>query len=254
MTARGSTVVAAAQDALVTLWKGSDSPQEVRSSSNTFTDVIAGVSFTVSTVEAEPVTVTVGRDDAALTKLGSDLVVNITTVLSEIASRTKPTTTKSGGRDVVTGGILSADSATRQARQSIQSALSMPVGGASVGSVGFVLSKDGTVSFDEKVFAAALAADPARVQRVVTEVAGRMESIGTAMSHPVSGSLTTKIQGQQSYARSLSQQVDNWDTRLALRRTTLERTYSALEVSMSKLNAQSSWLSSQISQMNANTN
>ncbi len=255
-TGPGNTVVTAARNAVITLWKGvAGAEQAVTSATNTFSDVVAGVGFTVSKVESDPVTVTVARDDAALRKLGSDLVTNIATVLSEITSRTKSTTTKSSdGRDVITGGALSADSATRQAKQTVLSAASLPVGNVSPSAVGFVLAKDGTISFDEAKFSAAMAADPVGTQKIVTTIAERVETAAKGLSDPTSGSLSLKIQGQQSYVKNLSDQVDNWDTRLALRRTTLERTYSSLEVSLSNINAQASWLTSQLESLSASSN
>lgn len=253
----GSAVVTTAQDALVTLWKGTDAAAPVTSSTNTFKDIVAGVSFTVSALETDPlkpVTVVVGRDEAALKKLGSVLVTNIATVLAEITSRTKPTTTTSSdGRQVVSGGILSADSATRQAQQSVLSAASTPVAGASPATIGLVLGKDGTVTFDETKFSAALAADPANVQKVLTAIATRVETVAKGLSDPTTGSLTLKIQGQQSYVKNLSEQVGSWDSRLALRRTTLERTYASLEVSLSKINSQANWLSSQLESLSASS-
>lgn len=252
----GSAVVSTAKDAKITLWSGTDAAAPVTSPTNTFTDIVAGVSFTVSAVETDPlkpVTVTVGRDDAALKKLGSDLVTNLSTVLAEVTSRTKSTTTTSSdGRQVITGGVLSGDSATRQVQQSILSAASFPVGTASPSSVGIVLGKDGTISFDESKFTAAMAADPATTQKVLTEIAARVEKAAKNLSDPTVGSLSLKIQGQQSYVKNLSEQVDSWDNRLALRRTTLERTYTALEVSLSKINAQANWLTSQLESLNAN--
>jgi len=44
----------------------------------------------------------------------------------------------------------------------------------------------------------------------------------------------------------LNEQVASWDVRLDLRKTALERQWSALEVSLSKLQSQSSWLSGQL--------
>ena len=53
----GNTVVSAAKDAAITLWKGiAGAEQAVTSATNTFADVVAGVSFTVSRVETDPVT------------------------------------------------------------------------------------------------------------------------------------------------------------------------------------------------------
>jgi flagellar hook-associated protein 2 len=45
---------------------------------------------------------------------------------------------------------------------------------------------------------------------------------------------------------SLQDQIDNWDTRLALKKSTLEAQYTALETTMQSLNSQSSYLTSQI--------
>ena len=118
---------------------------------------------------------------------------NLSTVLSEIASRTKPSTTTSDGRQVTSGGVLSADSATRQAKQSILSAATMPVGGASPATVGFVLGKDGTVTFDEAKFSAAMAADPTGTQNIVTAIAGRIEAAATTLSDPTTGTLSLRF-------------------------------------------------------------
>ncbi len=249
----GGTVITSAADAAVTLWKGvTGAQQTVTSATNTFADVLPGVSFTVLKAEADPVTLTVGRDDAAVKKLASDLATNLSTVLSEITSRTKSTTTRSSdGRSLLTGGVLSGDSAVRSGHQAIVSAASQPVDGTSPSTVGLVLGRDGTVSFDEAKFTAALTADPAKVQAVIAGVAERLQTVAKGLSDSTTGSLSQKIQGQQSYVKTLNAQVDSWDNRLALRRTTLERTYSAMEVSLSNLNAQAGYLSSQLQSLNA---
>ena len=46
--------------------------------------------------------------------------------------------------------------------------------------------------------------------------------------------------------------IANWDLRLAQRRTTLERQYSALEVALGQLQSQSTWLASQLSSLTTN--
>jgi flagellar hook-associated protein 2 len=51
--------------------------------------------------------------------------------------------------------------------------------------------------------------------------------------------------------KDLGSQIDNWDLRLNSRRSTLERTYSALEVQLSNMNAQSAWLTAQVESLNA---
>ena len=104
-------------------------------------------------------------------------------------------------------------------KQSVLSAATLPVGNVSPSTVGIVLAKDGTVSFDGAKFSAAMAADPVGTQKIVSDDrrAGRGGREGSV--RPDDGSLSLKIQGQQSFVKNLSDQVDNWDTRLALRRT-----------------------------------
>jgi len=248
------TEVRAASDARITLFAGSPAEQALTSSSNTFTGLMSGVDVTVRSVTADPVTLTVARDEAALTSLASGLVGALGVVLSEIASRTATTTTTgSDGSSVVSGGLFAGDSAVRALQQQLQSAASYPVDGTSPSTVGITIGVDGTFTFDSATFAAALAKDPAKVQAVVTGLAERVADVATSTSDKIDGSLTLKIQGQQGVVKDLGTQIENWDVRLALRRASLERTYSALEVTLSGLQSQSSWLSSQLASLSTSS-
>lgn len=247
--------VQAAATAKITLWKDTAFEVPFEQASNTFSDVMTGVDVTVSKVTAageEPTTVTVQRDGAALQKLASDLVASLNVALADITSRTKTTTTTgTDGRTVVSGGLLTGDSAVRNLAQQLSGAASSSVGGFSPSEVGIVVGKDGTFSFDAAKFQAALAKDPAKAQSMVTQVAERVAAVGTEASDPTMGTLTLKITGQKDLVKDFGAQIEDWDRRLEMRRTALERTYSALEVSLSKLNAQSSWLTSQLDALNA---
>ncbi len=246
------TVARAASNAKITLWKGSGENIEVsfEQSSNTFAGLMDGLDVTVTKVETDPVTVSVGQDDAAVAKLGSDLVAQLNQVLSEISSRTATTTTTdSSGKTVVTGGLLSGDSATRALQQAVLSAGSRPVDGLSPSTAGIVVGRDGTFTFDADKFSAALAADPAAAQRMVMGVATAVEQAATSASDKYDGTLTQKITNHESNIRSMGQQISDWDRRLEVRREGLQRVWSALEVTLSGLNAQQSWLTSQLSSL-----
>jgi len=245
------STVRTAQDAQLTLWAGTGHEQPVTSATNTFSGLMSGIDVTVTKVEAEPVSLTVARDDAAVTKLATDLVGALGVVLSEISSRTKSTiTTAEDGRTVVTGGLFSGDSAVRGIQQQLQSAASFPVDGISPSEVGLSINaKTGHFDFDEEKFAAALAADPARVEKVISGLAARIGEVATGASDKYEGTLTLKIQSQEGMVKSLGDQIASWDLRLASRREGLQKTYAALEVSLSNLQSQSSWLSSQIASL-----
>lgn len=245
LIARGGATTAAG-DAQITLWGN----QQITSATNSFTDVLEGVTITVTKKEPDPVALTIKRDDAALKKMASGLVGALGVVFSEIASRTKTTTTTTDdGRSVVSGGIFSADSAIRNLQQQLQTAVLYPVDGFSPAEVGISMDKDGVFSLDEAKFAEAMAADPAKVQSIVSGLAARVEDVAKSTSNSIDGSLTTKIKNQEGDVKTLGDKISDWDRRLALKRTGLQATYSALEVSLSKMQSTSSWLTGQLASL-----
>ena len=250
------TSVTEATDAQITLWKGTAAEQVFTQSSNTFSGLLTGVDATVSKTTAAgeaPTTVTVTQDTDALKKMGSDLANALNVVLSEISSRSSvTTTTNSDGTTSVKGGLFTGESSVRSIQQQVTEAASYPVDGLSPSVAGLTLKKDGTFTFDEAAFAKAFAEDPTKVQKVLAGVAGRVAEVATDVSDKYEGSLTLKIQGQEGLVKDMGTRIEDWDRRLASRRETLQRTYAALEVTMSNVKAQSSWLASQIETLNAN--
>ena len=250
LAASGAAQLTAARDAEVALWAGTDAEQLITSKTNTFSELLPGVAITVSKAAADPVTVSVARDGAAASAVVKGLVTAVSEVLAFIDVRTKITnSTDADGNPVVSGGSLTGDSTVRSARQSILSAMSMPVNGKSPGDFGITLTKSGTIEFDADKFAAALAADPEATQSAIAGLAERLGAATTTVADKYTGTLTAKITGQQTMVTTYNDQIAEWDLRLAKRQSTLERTYSALEVRMSALNSQSTWLTSQIASL-----
>lgn len=248
------TTVTAASDAQITLWKGTPAQQVYTQSSNTFDDLLTGVDVTVSAQSTDPVTVTVAQDTKALSALASGLVGAMGVVLSEIASRTATTTTTgSDGKTTVTAGLLSGDSAVRATRDQLTTAMLSPVDGKSPSTLGITFAKDGTFSFDEDTFLAALAEDPAGVQSKLTELSQRVADVATGLSDKYDGTLTQKITNTESLVRDYGTQIEDWDRRLAIRKESLQRTYSALEVTLSNMQSQSSWLAGQLSSLSSSS-
>ncbi|HMO09920.1 MAG TPA: flagellar filament capping protein FliD, partial [Actinotalea sp.] len=214
-----TTTVRAASDAQITLWKGTAAEQTFVQSSNTFAELLTGVDVTVSKVSGpgdEPVAVNVQQDTVALTKLVSGLVGSMGVVLSEIGSRTATTTkTNADGTRTVTGGLFSGDSAVRGGQQALVNAMLSPADGSSPSAIGITYGRDGSFAFDETVFLAALADDPAKVQSMASQIAQRVATVADGLANKYDGSLTTKITSQQSLVKDYGTQIDNWDRRLA---------------------------------------
>ena len=249
LTQAGAAEVKAAQDAQVTLWAGTAAAQAVTSSSNTFTDLLPGVEVTAAKVSADPVTITVARDQAATAKTAKDLVDSLAGVLGYIATNSSVTTSESTGSSVARGGLFTGDSGVRSISDRILSAATAPVNGRSPSEVGITLTRTGTVEFDAEKFGKALAEDPAAVQDILTQIASRVAGVATETSDKFDGAITLRIQGQESEVRELNTQVAEWDRRLETRRSTLERTYTNLEMQLSQLQSQGDWLTSQLANL-----
>lgn len=248
LTAPGSAVIKTAQNASVTLWKGTSAEQVITSASNIFTDLLPGVTVTASAVSTAPVDITVSRDDTKITAVAKGLVDAISSAFVLIAAQTAvTTTTDASGKTTTAAGVFAGDGNIRDIRLKTLDAASAPINGRSPSEYGIVLTRTGTITFDPDKFAAALAADPKTVMAAVQRIATRLGAAATAASDKYTGTLTNKITGDQSQVKSLGDQVSAWDIRLASRKSTLQRTYSAMEVLLSNMKAQSSALTSQLS-------
>jgi flagellar hook-associated protein 2 len=246
LTAPGGAVIKTAQDASVTLWKGTPAEQVITSASNTFTDLLPGVTVTASAVSADPVNIAVSRDDSKITAVAKGLVDAIGSAFVLIAAQTAvTTTTDASGKSTTSAGVFAGDGDIRNIRQKTVDAASAPINGHSPAEYGIILSSTGTLSFDADKFGAALAADPTTVMAAVQTIATRLAATATAASDKYDGTLTQ--------VKSLGDQVSAWDIRLASRKSTLQRTYSAMEVLLSNMKAQSAALSSQLSSLSSST-
>ncbi|GAA1735471.1 flagellar filament capping protein FliD [Microbacterium paludicola] len=244
----GAATVTTAADAQVRLWAGTAAEQVVTSSTNTFTGLLPGVDVTVSKASADPVTVTVAANAEARAKTAGDFVAQIAALLKGIDNGSKATVADGAGEET-TLGVFTGDSTVRALRHALADAVQHPVDGVSPSSIGISIDRYGVLTFDAEKFTAAMAEDPAAVEKVFTGMAGRVETTAEQYSDRYDGLLTARITGQQSEVGSLEDQIDRWDIRLEQRRATLERTYARLETMLSQMQSQSSYLTSQLASL-----
>lgn len=247
-------VVTTATNSQLTLWKGTSYEQQFTQSSNTYTGLMTGVDVTVSkqTEPGESVTVAVAPSASKVNSLASGFVGALTTVLQDIDSRTATTIkVKSDGTTGVTGGILTGDGSISQLRNQLVEAATYPVNGISPSTVGIVIGKDGSVTFDAAKFATAVQEDPDGTAAFIQTLAQRVKDVADNASDPYDGTLTQRITSNAATVKDFTTQIENWDRRLEVRRSGLQAQYAALEVAMSNLNAQSSWLSSQLASLSS---
>jgi flagellar hook-associated protein 2 len=167
------------------------------------------------------------------------------------------------------GGLLFGDSLLQRLMRDVQSVLFRKVQcapdgfqlagqvGISTGAVGSH-SRDGKLTLDETKLTTALAENRDGV-RVLFQGddsdPGILEGLRTAVRRysAVDGYLPMRKAQIEEEDKALSRQIANKQRSLDMRLAFLQRQFSALEVLMSKFNTQGTWLSSQLSGLNANT-
>lgn len=212
----------------------------VKSATNTFTDVFPGVTFTVSKQETGA-TVTVGSDTTKLSGSVKSLVDAISGALAEVGKDT------AYNASTKTGGPLLGQQLPSRVASDLRNAV-LVSSGATLADVGIELTGTGGIKLDQTKLNDALAADPSKVTGLVSAFAQRL----VATAEPVSragGEIGSVIDGRQTLIRSLNEQIDEWDTRLALRQSNLERQFASLETALGTMKQQSSWLAGQISSL-----
>ena len=241
-----TTTVSTAQDASLTLWPGSAAAQAVTSSSNTFPDVLPGVDVTATVTTTTPTTLTVAPDASKATSAAASLTAGLSALFANLASQSAVSSSSAAGGTRTKGGVFAGDLAVRQIRSNLLAAATDPVNGASPSSIGVTLTKDGTVTFDQAAFSAAMAKDPAGTAATFQTIAGRVAAAADVVSNQYTGTLTTRITSAQSTESRLTTQISDWDTRLAAIKANYQTQYNALETALSHLSSQASYLTSQL--------
>ena len=68
-------------------------------------------------------------------------------------------------------------------------------------------------------------------------------------SDSANGSLVKLAEGQDSLVKDITDRIAAWDLRLAKRKETLTRQFSAMETALSSLKNQSTWLAGQLNSL-----
>jgi len=234
-----------------TLTQGTDAQLTVGSGPAAYTitsatnqaEIMAGVTITLAKADPAPVTVSVADDASAAAAKVNTFVAAVNSALTFITSQSKYDATSK------TGGPLLSDSATRVVQRRLFDAL----GTTQASTIGLSVLRDGTLGLDQGKFLSAYRSDPVAVQAIFNNatsgVATRYEGVGKSATDSVTGLISVAISGKKALSATLTDQIANWDTRLALREATLKRQFSSLEVSLGTLKNQSAWLAGQIASL-----
>ncbi|HBF33952.1 TPA: hypothetical protein DDW35_05260 [Candidatus Sumerlaeota bacterium] len=167
-------------------------------STNTFDDVVDGLTFTAVAVtdDDSPVTVSVSRDSSTLEESINSFVDDYNAVMTQIESLT------AYDSSTETSGVLGSVSAIRSLKSALAKMISTQVSNTesdytSLASIGLTLDEDGVLSFDSSSFEDALDDDAAGVEAVF----GRM---GNSLSSEVTFVSSTTSTASGSYALNVT--------------------------------------------------
>lgn len=225
--------IVAAQNAQVGVGDPAAGGYTVSSSSNTFTNLIPGVTFSVS-APVTSATITVSQDETSISNKVQALVDAANTALGEIST------------DTAQGAVLQGQYDVRSVADAIMSAVSHGTSsGATLKTYGIDMNSTGTLSFDANAFATAYANDPAGTQAAVSSAfATNIDTATTAAIDPTNGSITQTISSLGTEQDTLNTSISNWTTRLGQIKDSLTTKYTAMEEALAKLQSQQTYLTS----------
>lgn len=237
-----------AQDArvLVSATNAGGANQIVSSSSNTFKDIVAGLSITAQAVSQTPVTVTVANDSSGASSTIQSLVNAYNAVWQTIQTDTSynPTTN--------TSAILQGNPAIIQLQSQLPQLFSGMLFGTgsvnSLASLGITTNQDGSLSYDPSVFADKFKSDSASVGNFFTTTTSGFGARLTTLVEQLAGSQTSLLV-QQDLA--LQRQIQDNNDRITFlnnklnaetQRLTLE--FNQMEFAISQIKNQQSVINS----------
>ncbi len=216
-------------------------------STNTVSDVLTGV--TVQLKSEGETTITVDDDSDKIAGQVKTLVSAFNDVVSFVAGES--TVDEAQDKSSVAVGTLATDSTVKRIVARLHDLLSESVGGTytNLSSLGLATQEDGTVTFDEGKFRAALAADP-------NAVAATFAGDGSTTNKGVAGDLAAYItdatgaggaiaihtKGLGDEVSSVQDQIDAGQREVAAYQASLQEQFTALETLVSGLQSQGSFL------------
>jgi flagellar hook-associated protein 2 len=223
-----------AKDAQVRL--GGESGMLLTNASNTFENVIDGISLTFNQIHVsgeQPLTMTVGQDQSAT----KDKVQSFITAFNSLMS-TFDSLTASGGEDS-TRGSLAGDAGIRAIESMLNQTLRKSFGGRSLMEFGIVADRSGKLTIDAKRFEKAVAADPDTFDKLFSDKGNLLDSIDKNLAVYTSSangvlknrkdSLDLMLKRVDDQFDTLQKQYDLYYSRYLKQYTSLMQTQSAME-------------------------
>ncbi len=232
-----STTLSTAQDARIRMGGSFGSGGiELTSASNTFDNVIDGVSLTVSKVHSASdaaLTLTVGQDKSATKAQAQSFIDAFNTLMSSLDSLT------ASGSESSARGPLAGDASVRSIEGRLNALLRTDFGGVSLIDFGISSDRNGKLTIDATRFEAAVAAKPEAFEALFTGKDQMLDSIDKTVASYTSsanGMLKNRMETLDLNLRriddqfdKLQQRYDSYYSRYLKQFTTMMQTMQSME-------------------------
>lgn len=227
----------------------------VTSESNTFSNVLTGISMTVSKQTTSPVTVSVAQDNATITKAITDFASAYSAVDALLKNDTKyDDSTK-------TAAVLQGDSTATGLQYQLRNILGSSSTASSVfstlSSVGLETQSGGALTVNTTKLTAALSnlTEVKNMFSATDLTGGGADGFATKFRNfadnvlGIDGSITTRTDGLNTQLKDNQQQQSDLDARSQLYEQRLRAQYSALDTTMAGLTSQGNYVTQMINSM-----
>ena len=233
----------------------------VVSATNTLTNISDGLNLTLNKVSATPVDVSVSIDTASMQKAITDFVTAYSSLNSTIHQDTKYDigTAPAAGtarKDSPLQGDATIVGFQNQLRAIINTTSTTSSVFSRLSDIGVAVQTDGSLQVTSSKLTAALQ-NPAELKKLFstqgtndanTGIAVRFSNLIDAVQAP-DGALSTHVSGMRTELTYNQKQQDDMQTHLDATQARLTAQYQALDTTMSKMNALSSYVTQQITMM-----
>ncbi|VXC44625.1 Flagellar hook-associated protein 2 [Pseudomonas sp. 8Z] len=199
-----------AKDAIVRL--GGEGGIELRSTSNTFDNVIDGVSLTFTKAQQSgdtPLNVEVAQDQKATKEKAQTFVTAFNTLMSSFDTLTV------SGSESSARGALAGDASVRSIEGMLNQLIRTPFGGASLTEFGISADRNGKLTIDSARFEKALAANPEGFEKLFNDKGNLLDTLDknlAAYTSSAGGLLTDRKDNLNLQLRRVNQQFDTLQT------------------------------------------
>ncbi len=182
---------------------------ELTSSSNTFANVIDGVSLSVSKLHSAgdaPLTLTIGQDQSATKAKAQSFVDAFNALMTSFDSLT------ASGTESSARGVLAGDSSVRSIESRLNALLRTDFGGTNLINFGISADRNGKLTIDSARFEAAVANDPEGFEALFTGKDNLLDSLDKTVAGYTSstnGTLKSRLDTLDMNLRRVDEQFEN---------------------------------------------